>query len=84
MHLIKELKDFAAADLTRLTRVVKRKLKTIQYRAPSDGRLSPAHWPDNGPQRDQSTGAIDPNMIGRALAHRNTEPAPLNEVAVTG
>ncbi|GAA4303838.1 hypothetical protein GCM10023086_20680 [Streptomyces venetus] len=34
VHLVKEPADFAAADLTHLTRVIKRRLKKIQYRPP--------------------------------------------------
>ncbi|MCX5557482.1 hypothetical protein [Streptomyces sp. NBC_00038] len=42
VHLVQELADFAAADLTHLTRVIKRKPKKIQYRPHLvDGCLPP-------------------------------------------
>lgn len=42
VHLVQELADFAAVGLTHLTRVIKRKLKKIQYRPHLvDGCLPP-------------------------------------------
>ena len=39
--------NFAAADLNSLVRIVKRKLKKLQYLAPPDQRLPGRHWPQN-------------------------------------
>jgi hypothetical protein len=51
VHLVEELADFAAAYLTHLTRVIKRKLKKIQYRP----HLVDGCPPPTGPTMDDDT-----------------------------
>lgn len=52
VHLVKEPADFAAAThLTHLTRVIKRKLKKIQYRP----HLVDGCLPPTGPTMDDGT-----------------------------